>query len=123
MRVLTGVVAISLALPGWAASWKVQYFYDKDDSKFVINDFQFVTEKRGYAAGFRELKKNPGPHPMMIMTEDGGKTWTETTLHRFTGGNDGSIPNGALVSLNGALFGMASMGGAFLGGTIFRIVP
>lgn len=66
--------------PGWAAagSWKIQYFHDKDDSKFVINDFQFVTERRGYAAGFRELKKSPGPRPMMIMTEDGGKSWVET---------------------------------------------
>ncbi len=67
---VTGVV--------WGGSWKVQYFYDRDDSKLVINDFQFVTEKRGYAVGFRELKKTPGPRPTMLATEDGGTTWVES---------------------------------------------
>lgn len=79
MRFLGMIVALASAWPSWAAgSWKIQYFYDKDDSKFVINDFQFVNENRGYAAGFRESKKTPGPRPMMIVTEDGGKSWVET---------------------------------------------
>jgi len=78
MRVAVSILAVCLALPAWAASWKIQYFYDRDDSKFIINDLQFVTEKRGFAAGFRELKARPGPKPMMIMTDDGGKTWVET---------------------------------------------
>ena len=78
MRVLAGLLVIGFAASSWAASWKVQYFHDKDDSKFVINDFQFVTEKRGYAAGFREPASGSGPRPMMIVTVDGGQTWTET---------------------------------------------
>ena len=78
MRFSTGVLVACLALPAWAGSWKIQYFYDKDDSKFIINDIQFVTENRGYAVGFRELSARPGPKPMMIATEDGGKSWTET---------------------------------------------
>ena len=61
----------------FAGGWKVQYFYDKDDSKFVVNDFQFVTDKRGYAAGFKESKNAP-QRPMIIVTEDGGKSWVET---------------------------------------------
>ena len=78
-RALRLLLAVAIALPAWAAgSWKIQYFYDKDDSKFVINDFQFVNQQRGFAAGFRELKKSPGPRPMLIMTDDGGKTWVET---------------------------------------------
>ena len=78
MKIPIYVVAVSLALPVWAGSWKIQYFYDKDDSKFIINDVQFVTEKVGYAAGFRELKSSPGPKPMIIATLDGGKSWTES---------------------------------------------
>ena len=75
----TSLLCLALALPIWAVegSWKVQYFYDKDDSKFVINDFQFVTENCGYAAGFRESKKMP-LRPMLIRTGDGGKSWQES---------------------------------------------
>lgn len=73
-RFLSSLVLASAV--AWAAdgSWKVQYFYDRDDSKFVVNDFQFVTELRGYAAGFRESKKSP-LRPMVMVTEDGGKSW------------------------------------------------
>ena len=74
-RILIGLL---VAVCASAGGWKIQYFYDRDDSKFVINDLQFVTEKIGYAVGFRELKKNPGPRPMMITTVDGGKTWVES---------------------------------------------
>ena len=77
-RVRFGIWAMTLsALVAADGSWKVQYFYDKDDSKFVINDFQFVTEKHGYAAGFRESKKSP-LRPMVIMTTDGGQAWVES---------------------------------------------
>jgi hypothetical protein len=78
MRLLTSSLAVFLALPGWAGSWKIQYFYDRDDSKLIINDFQFLTEKRGFAAGFREFKDRPGPKPILMMTDDGGKSWNET---------------------------------------------
>ena len=79
MKRLALLGTLLLAPAAWAVdgSWKVQYFYDRDDSKFVVNDFQFVTEHVGYAAGFRESKKSP-LRPMVIATEDGGKTWTES---------------------------------------------
>jgi hypothetical protein len=53
----------------------------------------------------------------------GSHKWTETLLHTFTGGSDGSTPSGALAWSNGALFGMAEAGGNFLGGTLFKIIP
>ena len=76
MRIL---LFLTTFLAAYAAdgSWKVQYFYDRDDSKFVINDFQFLTEKRGVAAGFKESKKDP-LRPLIILTGDGGKTWVES---------------------------------------------
>jgi hypothetical protein len=70
------LVACSFAQGLAAGSWKIQYFYDRDDSKFIINDFQFVNATHGYASGVRE--SSAGLRPMLISTEDGGKTWIET---------------------------------------------
>ena len=49
-------------------------------------------------------------------------TWTETVIHSFTGGNDGSGP-GARVTVDGArnVYGMTPTGGAHGLGTIYKI--
>lgn len=45
-----------------------------------------------------------------------------SVLHRFTGGaTDGSFPLGSLTLSGGVLYGTTSNGGAFGGGTVFRI--
>ena len=51
-------------------------------------------------------------------------TWTQTVVHAFTGGSDGSGP-GARVTVdhNGNLYGMAPTGGVFGLGTIYKIRP
>ena len=71
---------IATALAGCllqGASWKVQYFYDRTDSRFGINDFQFVNTTTGFATGFKEARKDKLGTPYMISTTDGGKTWKE----------------------------------------------
>jgi uncharacterized repeat protein (TIGR03803 family) len=48
--------------------------------------------------------------------------WTESVLHHFQGGQDGSSPISALVRGNdGSLYGTTSAGGAGGFGTIFRV--
>ena len=51
-------------------------------------------------------------------------TWTQTVVHAFTGGNDGSGP-GARVTVDraGNIYGMAPTGGTFGLGTIYKIRP
>jgi uncharacterized repeat protein (TIGR03803 family) len=51
-----------------------------------------------------------------------GGTWTQTVIHAFTGGADGSGP-GARVTVDGAgnIYGMAPTGGAYGLGTIYKI--
>lgn len=50
--------------------------------------------------------------------------WTETILHRFTGGSDGALPDANLVlATNGRLYGAASNSGANNAGTIFELKP
>src|SRR4030095_3351633 len=55
------------------------------------------------------------------LTNSGG-TWTQTVIHAFTGGDDGSGP-GARVTLDrgGNVYGMAPTGGANGLGTIYKI--
>lgn len=53
-----------------------------------------------------------------------GGAWTETILHRFTGGSDGALPDANLVlAPNGVLYGAASTSGPNNAGTIFELKP
>jgi uncharacterized repeat protein (TIGR03803 family) len=55
------------------------------------------------------------------LTKSGG-TWTQTIIHPFTGGNDGSGPGARLtVDQSGNVYGMAPTGGAYGLGTIYKI--
>jgi uncharacterized repeat protein (TIGR03803 family) len=51
-----------------------------------------------------------------------GGTWTQTVIHAFSGGDDGSGP-GARVTVDGVgnVYGMTPTGGAYGLGTIYRI--
>ena len=58
------------------------------------------------------------------LTPQQGGGWTETVLYNFTGGSDGSAPQGALVMDSaGNLFGTTSDAGVGFRGTIFELSP
>ena len=51
------------------------------------------------------------------LTPSPGGTWSEATLHSFTGGSDGSDPpTGVVIGKSGAIYGAA-------GGTVFSLTP
>jgi uncharacterized repeat protein (TIGR03803 family) len=55
------------------------------------------------------------------LTNSGG-TWTQTVIHAFTGGDDGSGPGAGLtIGDDGDVYGMAPTGGALGEGTIYRM--
>jgi uncharacterized repeat protein (TIGR03803 family) len=55
------------------------------------------------------------------LTNSGGN-WTQTVIHAFTGGDDGSGPGARLtVDPGGNIYGMAPTGGANVLGTIYKI--
>ncbi len=57
------------------------------------------------------------------LTNNGG-TWTQSIIHTFTGGDDGSGPGARLtVTDSGLIFGMAPTGGQYGCGTIYEIYP
>ena len=50
--------------------------------------------------------------------------WTQSVIHTFTGGEDGSGPgSGLTLGENGTLFGMTPTGGANGQGVIFQLIP
>lgn len=54
----------------------------------------------------------------------GNGTWTYTSLHDFTGGNDGRSPySNVTFDSAGNLYGTASTGGADQSGVVWQIVP
>jgi len=53
-----------------------------------------------------------------------GGAWTETILHDFTYGTDGSYPQaGVAIGKNGVLYGTTSSGGTVGAGTVFSLTP
>jgi uncharacterized repeat protein (TIGR03803 family) len=55
------------------------------------------------------------------LTNSGG-TWTQTVIHAFTGGDDGSGPGARLtVDTSGNVYGMAPTGGLYGLGTIYKL--
>ncbi len=55
-----------------------------------------------------------------------GGSWTETTLHNFSGGTDGWGPEGNLLMRRGVLFGTTGLGGVLVSegaGTVFQVTP
>ena len=53
-----------------------------------------------------------------------GASWTYTSLHDFTGGNDGANPiSNVVFDANGNLYGTASTGGTQDVGVVWEITP
>lgn len=53
-----------------------------------------------------------------------GGTWNKTTLHQFSGGNDGAQPaSGLIFGKFGALYGVTAAGGASNDGTVYGVLP
>ncbi|HWY21469.1 MAG TPA: choice-of-anchor tandem repeat GloVer-containing protein [Candidatus Acidoferrum sp.] len=58
------------------------------------------------------------------LTPAAGGIWTETLLHDFGNGTDGSDPRAGLIfDAAGNLYGTTYNGGAYNGGTVFQIKP
>jgi len=57
------------------------------------------------------------------LTNSGG-TWTQSVIHSFTGGNDGSGPGSGLTfDPHGNLYGMTPTGGAYGLGVVYQLQP
>ena len=58
------------------------------------------------------------------LTPVSGGAWTETVLHSFGAGNDGTYPYaGVVAGTNGVLYGTTNYGGASGMGTVYELTP
>jgi uncharacterized repeat protein (TIGR03803 family) len=74
--------------------------------------------------GTASTKCSDGCGTVFELTPTAIGEWTETVLHAFTGGNDGSQPSsGVILDASGNLYGVASEGGTNSGGVAFEITP
>jgi uncharacterized repeat protein (TIGR03803 family) len=65
----------------------------------------------------------PGCGTVFMLTPSGGN-WTESVLYQFSGGTDGSFPDGGVVlDTSGNLYGTTCCGGAHNAGTVFELTP
>ncbi len=103
----------------------------------LIYSFVFLGSPAGYDGPAGSLTLGPDGNLYGSTTGDGqysmgsvfklanqGGTWVYTSLHDFTGGDDGAEPTGNLVfDAEGNLYGTAYIGGAYHAGLVFEITP
>ena len=65
----------------------------------------------------------PGTIFQLSPSSSANAPWTESVLHSFTGGADGSAPGRLVPGSNGMLFGAAFSGGVSNNGTVFVLLP
>lgn len=115
-------VIFQLTPPAGAGPWveSVLYTFNSTDGGGGYSYLSFDAKANAiYGTSFF----SGGDGVVFQLTSSGVGGWTDTVLHAFTGGADGSGPNGPLVwDANGVLYGTTySSDGAF--GTAFSIAP
>src|SRR5258708_30274355 len=73
MRSVLAAALLAAASLNAAEAWKIQYFYDKDDSSVSFTDIQCPSARRCVAAGVQEEGKHV--KGVVLVTSDGGANW------------------------------------------------
>jgi uncharacterized repeat protein (TIGR03803 family) len=78
-------------------------------------------DDEGNVYGTTDLGGEYGSGSVFELTESAG-AWSETLLHSFTGGSDGSYPSGGVsFDREGNLYGTTAGGGHYLSGVTFQL--
>jgi uncharacterized repeat protein (TIGR03803 family) len=116
------VFGLTAANGGWlfnllyGLSGAGQYLYRGPWDKLVM-------DSAGNLYGTTFIDGAYGAGSVFKLTPSNG-SWTYTSLHDFTDGNDGGFPKSNLVlDANGNLYGTASTGGTYGQGVVFEITP
>ncbi len=125
-----GVVAIflnllaGLAAPANAATEKVLYSFFGHCSDGWLPEAR-QTYVNGTLYGTTESGGTciPGTYTDYGTVFSIAPSGTETVLHSFSGGSEGSSPYANLINVKGTLYGTTETGGRYGGGTVFSITP
>jgi hypothetical protein len=127
---------LAAAGPVFAATEKILYSFSGPDGSGP--DAALILDAAGNLYGITTYGGSSGSGcggsgcgTVFRLTPNADGTWTETVLHSFKGGADGSSPQGALVfGASGNLYGTTAYGGARGSGCIvtgcgiiFRLNP
>jgi photosystem II stability/assembly factor-like uncharacterized protein len=74
-----GAVAAAAETKAIGPRWALQYFYDREQETFHINDFRMTSPTHGMAVGWISDKKGKAK-PMSVVTRDGGSKWEQQPL-------------------------------------------
>ena len=132
MRTVYTTAAIAAAIgcaagaaPAFAAKQTIVYsFTDSTDGGFPHGGV--IADKMGNLYGVTTSggSGHNGVVFELAKPAKGQTTWTQTTLYQFTGGNDGGIPEAALMmDKKGRLYGTTYAGGASGEGVVFKLEP
>ncbi|MFZ0773082.1 MAG: choice-of-anchor tandem repeat GloVer-containing protein [Candidatus Sulfotelmatobacter sp.] len=121
--VAMAVLTLLMAPGAWAqAKYKTLHGFTKEQGSFVHWTLTFDAAGNLYGTSCYGGTSGDGIVFKLAPDPEGG--WTETTLHDFTGGADGSCPQGALIfDLAGNLYASAYQGGAYGAGNVFELTP
>jgi uncharacterized repeat protein (TIGR03803 family) len=98
--------------------FKVLHVFDDTDGSVPAGPLQ--RDKDGNLYGATNTGGTHGDGTVFKIAADG----TFTTLYNFTGGSDGTFPDGGLQrDKDGNLYGMTFSGGAHNMGTVFKLTP
>jgi uncharacterized repeat protein (TIGR03803 family) len=80
----------------------------------------FIVDSSGILYG--EALGGTNGQGIVYTLQSTGRSWVTNTLYDFTGGNDGSSPQGGLArDSDGNLYGVTNSGGGYSEGTVFKL--
>jgi uncharacterized repeat protein (TIGR03803 family) len=123
--IVSGCGVVFELSPDQNGSWTytmLYHFMDGADGGFPSGTP--ILDKSGNLYGTTKLGGS-GFGTVFKLSPDGNGSWTESTLHSFTGGTDGAYPvAGLTLDAAGNLYGTASSDGGSSGcGVVFKMAP
>ncbi len=102
-------------------SWNFQVLYPFNRGNGTVGT-GLMFDNAGNLYGVRGSDAQDDGEVFKLTQVDG--SWTYTTIHQFSGGNQGASPyEGVVMDANGNLWGTASAGGAHNYGMVYEITP
>ncbi|MGA8152260.1 MAG: choice-of-anchor tandem repeat GloVer-containing protein [Terriglobales bacterium] len=118
------VIATLVLAPGAWACGKFKTLYKFTEEQGFFAHWMLTFDAAGNLYGTSCYGGSSGNGVVFQLAPSPDGSWTETTLHDFTGGADGSCPQGALIfDAAGNLYASAYSGGANGAGNVFELTP
>jgi len=118
---LTGALTLYVST-AYAATEKVLHNFTDNGSDGFNPRAGLIFDKAGNLYGATVNGGTSDMGTVFELTPKGGGVWTETVLHNFVGGTDGSFPYGTLIfDSSGNLYGTTQTGGTYGTGTVFEM--